>query len=102
MIILPEDDSRTKVTLVTSSGNIVIELFEAEAPNTVANFLAYVNDGFYEDTIVHQLVPEQFFVLGGFTVDLVTKKPTRPPIASEASNGLTNARGTVAMARLGY
>lgn len=100
-IIPGEDDWRTKVTLTTSSGNIVIELFEAEAPETAANFLAYVAEGFYENTVVHQLLPGQFFVLGGFTVDLFAKNPTRPPVTSEASNGLTNAKGTVAMARQG-
>ena len=86
------------VQIETSMGTITIELFKDRAPVSVANFLEYVRDGFYPGTIWHRVVPGYVIQGGGFTADL-TEKPTRPPIQNEATNGLSNARGTVAMAR---
>jgi cyclophilin family peptidyl-prolyl cis-trans isomerase len=86
------------VVMDTSFGSITIELLPADAPVSVENFLAYVNDGFFEGTIFHRVMPGFMVQGGGFIPDL-TQKPTRPPIRSEARNGLTNARGTLSMAR---
>ena len=86
------------VVMETSFGSITIELLQADAPVSVENFLAYVNDGFFEGTIFHRVIPGFVVQGGGFIPDL-TQKPTRPPIRSEARNGLTNARGTLSMAR---
>lgn len=82
----------------TSLGDITVELFQDRAPVSVDNFLQYAKDGFYEDTIFHRVKPTFMIQGGGFTATL-TEKPTRPPIQNEATNGLRNARGTLAMAR---
>lgn len=87
-----------KVKLETSMGDIVIELNEEAAPVTVKNFLQYVQEGFYDGTIFHRVIPNFMIQGGGFTADMVQKKP-RPPIVNEASNGLKNDRGTITMAR---
>jgi cyclophilin family peptidyl-prolyl cis-trans isomerase len=86
------------VVIETSFGSITVELFKDQAPVSVANFLQYVRDGFYPGTIWHRVVPGYVIQGGGFTADL-QEKPTRPPIQNEATNGLSNRRGTVAMAR---
>lgn len=86
------------VTLKTSLGDIQIELFKKEAPETVANFLQYVADGHYNGTIFHRVIDGFMIQGGGFTGDM-TQKPTRAPVKNEAGNGLKNRRGTVAMAR---
>ena len=86
------------VVMDTSLGAITIELLLADAPVSVENFLAYVNDGFFEGTIFHRVIPGFMVQGGGINPDL-TRKPTRPPIRNEARNGLTNARGTLSMAR---
>lgn len=86
------------VTLETTLGNIVIELDEAKAPETVKNFLSYVNDGFYDGTIFHRVIPNFMIQGGGFMPGLVQKR-TEDPIKNEADNGLANDRGTIAMAR---
>jgi cyclophilin family peptidyl-prolyl cis-trans isomerase len=86
------------VLVETSMGTITIELFKDQAPVSVANFLQYVRDGFYPGTIWHRVVPGYVIQGGGFTPELV-EKGTRAPIQNEATNGLTNRRGTVAMAR---
>ena len=86
------------VVIETSLGSITVELFKDQAPVSVANFLEYVRDGFYPGTIWHRVVPGYVIQGGGFTATL-EEKPTRPPIQNEATNGLTNRRGTVAMAR---
>jgi len=86
------------VLIETSMGTITIELYKDQAPVSVANFLQYVREGFYHDTIWHRVVPGYVIQGGGFTADL-GEKPTRPPIQNEATNGLSNRRGTVAMAR---
>ena len=89
-----------RVALDTSKGRIVIELDAAHAPKTVDNFLSYVRAGHYDGTVFHRVIDGFMIQGGGFTPDMV-QKPTRPPIANEADNGLKNKRGTVAMARTG-
>ena len=88
------------VLLETSSGDILVELFADKAPKTVANFLQYVDDGFYTNTIFHRVIPG-FMIQGGGMDANLNEKPTRAPIPLEASNGLKNDRGTIAMARTG-
>jgi peptidyl-prolyl cis-trans isomerase B (cyclophilin B) len=86
------------VAITTSFGEITLELFTDRAPVSVANFLTYLGEGFYEGTVFHR-VKKGFMVQGGgYTADL-TEKPTHPPIQNEATNGLRNVRGTLAMAR---
>ena len=87
-----------KVKLETTAGNIVIELDAAKAPKSVDNFLQYVKSGHYNDTVFHRVINNFMIQGGGMTADL-KEKPTRPPIGLESRNGLTNQRGTVAMAR---
>jgi peptidyl-prolyl cis-trans isomerase A (cyclophilin A) len=87
-----------KVKLETSAGNIVIELDAAKAPKSVDNFLQYVRAGHYNGTVFHRVINNFMIQGGGMTADL-KEKPTRPPIGLESRNGLTNQRGTVAMAR---
>lgn len=86
------------VLMETSMGNVKLELFEKEAPLSVKNFLSYVGSGFYDGTIFHRVIPGFMIQGGGFTPDL-QEKSTRPPIKNEATNGLKNSRGTLAMAR---
>lgn len=88
------------VRLETSKGNIDIELNQEKAPISVENFLKYVDDGFYNDTIFHRVIPNFMIQGGGFTEDM-NQKSTRPGIKNEWRNGLSNTRGTIAMARLG-
>jgi len=87
-----------RVVLVTSLGEITLELDAERAPVTVANFLAYVHAGHYDGTLFHRVIADFMIQGGGFTEDL-RQKPTRPPIAIESRNGLRNLRGAVAMAR---
>jgi cyclophilin family peptidyl-prolyl cis-trans isomerase len=82
----------------TSLGDLKIVLYEKEAPETVKNFLAYVNDKFYDGTIFHRVIPGFMIQGGGFT-DAMQQKPTKPPIKNEAGNGLRNDTYTLAMAR---
>ena len=86
------------VEFQTSQGNFTVELYPEKAPKTVANFLQYVKDGFYENTIFHRVINHFMIQGGGFERDL-SEKSTRAPIANEASNGLLNELGTIAMAR---
>ena len=88
------------VKIETSEGNIVIELNQDKAPNTVANFLGYVEDGFYDGTIFHRVI-SNFMVQGGGFDTHHKKKDTKAPIKNEADNGLSNVRGSIAMARTG-
>jgi peptidyl-prolyl cis-trans isomerase A (cyclophilin A) len=87
-----------KVKLSTSAGDIVLELYPDKAPKSVENFLRYVRDKHYDNTVFHRVMDGFMIQGGGFTADL-QQKPTRAPIALEASNGLKNDRGTIAMAR---
>ena len=86
------------VLLSTSLGEIKIELYDKEAPETVSNFLGYVNDGFFDGTIFHRVIAGFMIQGGGFTPDM-QQKSTKPPIKNEAANGLKNELGTIAMAR---
>lgn len=88
-----------RVLMKTSKGDIVIELFPDRAPITVKNFLTYVDEKFYDGTIFHRVIKGFMIQGGGLTPDMMTKKPTHPPIKNEANNGLKNLRGTIAMAR---
>lgn len=83
----------------TSMGEIVLELDAVNAPISVANFISYANDGFYEDTIFHRVIDGFMIQGGGLTADLRDKHNKRAAIKNEAGNGLKNNRGTVAMAR---
>ncbi|MFI4954522.1 MAG: peptidylprolyl isomerase [Gammaproteobacteria bacterium] len=86
------------VKINTNQGSFVIELNGQKAPITVKNFMNYVNEGFYSQTLFHRVIPGFMIQGGGFTTDF-EQKPTQPPIKNEADNGLKNLRGTVAMAR---
>ena len=87
-----------KVALETSKGKIVLELFADRAPQTVKNFLTYVDAGYYNGTIFHRVIPGFMIQGGGFTADM-QKKTARKPIRNEADNKVRNQRGTIAMAR---
>ena len=87
-----------KVKLSTSVGDIVVELDAAKAPKTVENFVAYVKAGHYNGTVFHRVIPTFMIQGGGMTADL-KEKPTRTPIKLESKNGLSNVRGSIAMAR---
>jgi cyclophilin family peptidyl-prolyl cis-trans isomerase len=87
-----------RVTLQTSLGKIVLELYPDKAPQTVANFLSYVRDGHYNGTVFHRVIADLLIQGGAFTPDM-QQKPDRAPIANEANNGLSNLRGTIAAAR---
>jgi peptidyl-prolyl cis-trans isomerase B (cyclophilin B) len=89
-----------KVEMETSKGKIVIELFPEKAPETVKNFLNYVDAKFYDGTIFHRVIPNFMIQGGGFTSDM-KRKSAGAPIKNEADNGLKNERGTIAMARTG-
>ncbi|MFN0162257.1 MAG: peptidylprolyl isomerase [Burkholderiales bacterium] len=89
-----------RVLLSTSKGKIVLELDDAKAPNTVANFVQYVTDGHYDGTIFHRVIDNFMIQGGGFDVDM-KQRPTRATIDNEATNGLKNAIYSIAMARTG-
>ena len=82
----------------TTHGGFTVELFDSDAPLTVANFRQYVDDGFFDGTIIHRIVPGFVIQGGGLTADF-SQKATRPPVRNEAGNGLLNERGTLSMAR---
>jgi len=94
------DKSASKVLIKTNLGEMTVELYPDKAPKTVENFLAYVNGKFYDGTVFHRVIDNFMIQGGGFTPDL-RQKATRPAIANEAKNGLSNSRGTLAMARTG-
>lgn len=94
----PDAAENPSVTIHTSLGDITLELFADKAPVTVENFVAYANDGFYDGTIFHRVISHFMIQGGGMTEDL-SRKATRDPIVNEAKNGLSNTRGTIAMAR---
>ncbi|GAB5414820.1 MAG: peptidylprolyl isomerase [Congregibacter sp.] len=87
-----------QLQITTNYGSFTIRLFRDKAPVTVENFLSYVEEGFYENTIFHRVIPNFMVQGGGFTVDM-QEKPTREPIVNESKNRLHNVRGTLAMAR---
>lgn len=92
----PETSNR--VAIQTNKGLIVVELFTDKAPISVSNFLKYVDDGFFNETLFHRVIPGFMIQGGGFTTGM-KKKATRAPIKNEANNKLGNQRGTLAMAR---
>ena len=94
------DDADADVILHTNHGPIAIELFQDEAPESVNNFLIYVQEGHYDGTLFHRVIGGFMIQGGGFDEDF-RQKPTRDPITNEADNGLKNERGTLAMARTG-
>jgi cyclophilin family peptidyl-prolyl cis-trans isomerase len=87
-----------RVTLETTKGKIVVELYPDKAPKSVDNFLQYVKSGYYNGTIFHRVIAG-FMIQGGGVDATGNQKPGRPPVENESKNGLSNARGTVAMAR---
>jgi peptidyl-prolyl cis-trans isomerase A (cyclophilin A) len=89
-----------KVKLVTTAGDIVIELDAAKAPKSVENFVTYVKAGHYDGTVFHRVIPN-FMIQGGGMLPDMKEKSTRAPIVLESMNGLPNTKGTVAMARTG-
>lgn len=97
-VITMNAQAATRVEFQTTQGNFTVEVYADKAPKTVVNFLQYVKDGFYDNTIFHRVISRFMIQGGGFERDL-TEKPTRAPIPNEASNGLLNETGTIAMAR---
>lgn len=93
-----------KVLVKTSQGDITIELNQEKAPETVKNFLAYVNEGFFDNTVFHRVIKDFMIQGGGFALKedgSIEQKATKDPIQNEAKNGLKNKKGTIAMARTG-
>jgi len=88
------------VIIETTQGTVTVELWPDKSPKTVANFLGYVDDGFFDGTIFHRVIPGFMIQGGGFTADM-KQKPTRPPVVNEARSDVPNDRGTIAMARTG-
>jgi len=91
-----------KVLVKTTQGDITIELNEEKAPETVKNFLAYVNEGFFDNTVFHRVIKDFMIQGGGFALKedgSIEEKATKAPIQNEAKNGLKNKKGTIAMAR---
>lgn len=91
-------EQNPKVLLETSMGNITVELFKEKAPITVKNFLTYVKDGFYDGLIFHRVIKD-FMIQGGGLNEAMEQKKPKFAIKNEATNGLSNTRGTLAMAR---
>jgi cyclophilin family peptidyl-prolyl cis-trans isomerase len=87
-----------QVKIQTNQGDIVVELYPQKAPKTVANFLQYVDDGFYTNTLFHRVI-DGFMIQGGGFTPQFERKQTRAPVVNEADNGIKNKRGTIAMAR---
>jgi len=90
--------TQPRIQISTRLGNIIVELDAAAAPKTVANILSYVDEGFYAGTLFHRVKPG-FMIQGGGLTPYMSNKPSHAPIENEASNGLKNDRGTLAMAR---
>ena len=91
--------SNPMVLMETTSGDILLELFQEKTPETVANFLAYVDEGFYENTIFHRVIKDFMIQGGGYTMRLEEKPSSREPIKNEAASGISNERGSISMAR---
>lgn len=87
-----------KVKIQTNQGDIIVELYPDKAPNTVKNFLNYVDTNFYANTTFHRVI-DGFMIQGGGFTQQFERKPTSPPVMNEADNGLKNVTGTIAMAR---
>ncbi|WP_299179239.1 peptidylprolyl isomerase [uncultured Neptuniibacter sp.] len=95
------DSDNPQLLIQTNQGNITLELFQEQAPETVKNFLTYVDSGFYSGTIFHRTIAGFMIQGGGFTESL-SRKETRAPIRNESGNGLSNSRGTISMARTNH
>lgn len=91
-------ETQPKVQFETSKGAIIIALNAEQAPNTVRNFISYVESGHYDGTVFHRVIAGFMIQGGGFDADM-RQKPTNPPIENEANNGLKNVKGSIAMAR---
>ena len=91
-------ETQPKVQFETSKGAIIIALNAEKAPNTVRNFISYVESGHYDGTVFHRVIAGFMIQGGGFDADM-RQKPTNPPIENEANNGLKNVKGSIAMAR---
>ncbi|HIF18658.1 MAG TPA: peptidyl-prolyl cis-trans isomerase [Cycloclasticus sp.] len=100
LLYATDTSNMTIIKFTTNQGEITLELDGEKAPNTVKNFVAYIEDGFYEGTIFHRIIPNFMAQGGGFTSEF-QQKPVKNPIENEADNGLKNDRGTIAMARTG-
>ena len=98
LFVITNATAATQVVFETNQGDFTVELYPEKAPITVANFLQYIKDGFYKGTIFHRVINNFMIQGGGFERDLF-QKPTRAPIKNEATNGLKNDTGTIAMAR---
>lgn len=92
-------ETNPKILLETSAGNITLELDAVKAPKSVANFVAYVKAGHYDDTVFHRVIKSFMVQGGGYDQANYGEKKTNPPVENEGGNGLKNLRGTVAMAR---
>ena len=88
----------TQVSIITNLGTIEVELYDEKSPLTVKNFLAYIDAGFYKETVFHRIIPGFMAQGGGFTKEM-ERKDTKKPVGYEGENGLSNDRGTLAMAR---
>jgi len=95
-----QEDTMVYISMETSMGTIYLALNETKAPISTANFLAYLDEGYYNDTIFHRVMKD-FMIQGGGFAEGLKKKPTKDEIKNEWENGLKNMRGTIAMARLG-
>ena len=98
VLVTQVHSAETQVNMQTNFGSIIIQLEAEKAPKTVANFLRYIKEGFYDTTIFHRVIDNFMIQGGGFTTDNQRKSP-HAPILNEANNGLKNVRGTIAMAR---
>lgn len=92
------ENENPEVLLETTAGDILLELYPDKAPKTVENFLKYVDEGFYDNTIFHRVIPD-FMIQGGGMDARMREKATHEPVQNEADNGLKNERGAIAMAR---
>ena len=97
---MAKDRGKIECSIRTNLGSITLELNEAKAPETVANFLQYANEDFYNGTIFHRVI-DGFMIQGGGYTPTYARKQTHAPITNESDNGLRNNRGTIAMARTG-
>ena len=93
-----EMTTNTKIIIKTTSGDIKIELYDDKAPITSENFIKYIESGYFTDTIFHRVIKDFMIQGGGFTTEM-SEKDSMPSIQNEASNGVSNERGTIAMAR---
>ena len=93
-----EMTTNTKIIIKTTSGDIKIELYDDKAPITSENFIKYIESGYFTDTIFHRVIKDFMIQGGGFTAEM-DEKDSMPPIQNEANNGVSNERGTIAMAR---